>query len=227
MADKVIQYSLVGDTGGTTKTYIALAATVAAEFANIQNTGKTSAITPAGSSVQDAWLFNTPAIETRNGVKIFLGPNTEDADDHYSASDASLVPAAPIAFRGTLAQALTKYGSIDQNTGAFALASDPSDTGNNAADGAYTVSYDGTLKNMVVNLTAAPAAGQTVTFTVYKNGVATGLLIEMTDADTQVINTTSTLAVVAGDLLSLEVITSATSGSMEFNGSFEFDKAVS
>lgn len=225
MADKVIQYQLDGDTGGTTKTYIALAATVETEFATIQSTGKTSAITPAGSTVLNAWLFRTPRIETRNGTKIFLGPNTEDADDSYSASTDALVPAAPIAFRGTLAQNLTRYGSIDQNTGAFALTTDPSATANNAADGAYGAPYDGVLKNMQINLTAAPASGQTVVFTVMKNGVATGLVVTMTDADTQVINTVSTLTVAQGDLLALKVLTGATSGAMEFNGSFEYDKS--
>lgn len=68
----------------------------------------------------------------------------------------------------------------------------------------------GTLKKLYIRLTAAPGAGDTRTFTIYKNGSSTGLTVTISDVATTGNDTSNTVAVVAGDLLALQCAATGT-----------------
>lgn len=70
-----------------------------------------------------------------------------------------------------------------------------------------------TLQNLRVNVTAAPASGQTFTFTIYKNGSPTGITFAISNPNTSGSDLVNTASLAAGDFFNLQVVTSATSGS--------------
>jgi hypothetical protein len=74
------------------------------------------------------------------------------------------------------------------------------------------MSQSGTLQKMYVAAGNAPAAGQTYTFTARKNGVDTALTCQVTSAGATANDTTHSVSYAAGDLLSIKLVTSATSG---------------
>jgi len=63
------------------------------------------------------------------------------------------------------------------------------------------VSTPGTLKNLYVHTTQAPGIGNTVEYEVYKNGVATGLKVTITGANTSGNDIVNTVNVAAGDTI--------------------------
>lgn len=69
------------------------------------------------------------------------------------------------------------------------------------------------LRNLRVSVDTAPAAGQTVTVTIRKNGVATGITCQCTNGGGRTASDTANSASFsAGDLLSVQVVSSATVG---------------
>jgi hypothetical protein len=75
----------------------------------------------------------------------------------------------------------------------------------NAADefsAAFTVLRDTTLGPLYVRLSSTPGLGNSRTFTIRQNGVDTSLLVTLTGTDVEGTDT-STLAVSAGDQISL------------------------
>ena len=61
----------------------------------------------------------------------------------------------------------------------------------------------GTLKNLYINLVAAPGVGANRVFTVYQNGSSTGITVTIADGNTTGSDTSNTISVSAGDTLSL------------------------
>lgn len=57
----------------------------------------------------------------------------------------------------------------------------------------------GTLKNFYIQGIQAPGAGNTATYTIMKNGVATDLVVEVSDTNTSGSNTTDTVDIAVGD----------------------------
>lgn len=86
--------------------------------------------------------------------------------------------------------------------------------GNNAAEGFVLVpmAQAGTIDKMYCQTQAAPAAGQTFTQTIRKAAADTALTCQMTSAGTTCNDTTHSFSVVAGDIIDIKVVTSATSG---------------
>lgn len=72
----------------------------------------------------------------------------------------------------------------------------------------------GTLKNFILLTGTSVPAGQTVTANIRINGV-TKVTVVLTGAGTVQTDTTSTITAAAGDLLSVQVITSATTGTLD------------
>ena len=62
----------------------------------------------------------------------------------------------------------------------------------------------GTLKNLYVDLPAAPGAGASRTFTVRKNGVPTALTCTIADPATSCSDTVNTVSFAAGDTAVLQ-----------------------
>lgn len=67
----------------------------------------------------------------------------------------------------------------------------------------------GTFKNMYVVVDTAPTAGRNVTFTFRKNGADQALTAAIADTAVAASDTTNTVTVAAGDLVSIKVVASA------------------
>lgn len=70
------------------------------------------------------------------------------------------------------------------------------------------VPFDCTIKNMFAKSAAAPGASQTYLYTLFKNGVGQTLTCTITDPATTASDTTNSVPVAAGDLISVRVIAS-------------------
>lgn len=82
-------------------------------------------------------------------------------------------------------------------------------SGTTNAQAAARMPRAGTLSNMRVNLTNAPGAGVSGTFTIQKNGVDTTLAVTVSDPATSSTNTTDTVSYVAGDTIAIKMVGTA------------------
>ncbi len=80
----------------------------------------------------------------------------------------------------------------------------------------------GTLTNLRVKTQAAPGGGQSYTFTIRKNGVNTGLTVELTGAATTGSDLVTQVAVAAGDILTLREVASGSAATTTVTASVEF-----
>jgi len=81
---------------------------------------------------------------------------------------------------------------------------------NNEVFGRQVWPTDGTFTNLLITLAGAPGTGKSWTFTVRKNGVDTALSVVISDTATTGRDTTHSVAVAPGDLLSLKSVPSGT-----------------
>lgn len=82
----------------------------------------------------------------------------------------------------------------------------------------------GVIKNLYVKIDVAPGAGATRTFKVYKNGLATSLVVAFGASNTALVDRTNVVSVVAGDVLSLEsTLTGSPAIISQFLFSVEFE----
>ena len=79
----------------------------------------------------------------------------------------------------------------------------------------------GTLKNLALKNNGSGVAGQTWTATVRKNGVDTALVVALSGTDTIGSDTADTVTVADGDLISIKLVSSATTGSRDISASME------
>lgn len=79
------------------------------------------------------------------------------------------------------------------------------------------VTIAATLKNMSLVLSAAPGSGKSRTFTLYLNGAATALTFTISDLATSGSDTTHTVSVSPGDLISVQSAVAATPASANMN----------
>ncbi len=84
------------------------------------------------------------------------------------------------------------------------------------------VAVNGVIQNFYVKLTAAPGAGTSRTFKIFKNGVASGISVTISDAATTGSDTTNSVAVVAGDDLCIESTLSGSVAVGKATWGFEF-----
>lgn len=76
-----------------------------------------------------------------------------------------------------------------------------------AASCPFVVPNNGTLYNFNVSLSAAPGGALTTTGTVFVNGVATALTVSITAAATQAQDLVHSVQVLAGQLVTFQVVT--------------------
>jgi hypothetical protein len=86
---------------------------------------------------------------------------------------------------------------------------------------------DGTFSRLYVNITTAMPASQSVAFEVYKNGVATGLVVTIANPSTSGSDTTNSFTVVAGDQLSMRALGTANSSVGTVTWSLRFESVIS
>lgn len=84
----------------------------------------------------------------------------------------------------------------------------------------YIVLIKGTIKNLRVACGAAPGAGDTYTFTVRVNGAATTLTATISGAELSASDLVNEIDVAVGDLVTIQVITSATATNTQVAASF-------
>jgi hypothetical protein len=105
---------------------------------------------------------------------------------------------------------------------------------NNACAGSQPVCqipvpYAGTIKGCTYTSNGAPAAGQTFTFTLMKNGASTTNTAQivnatpLTNGSAVIADTTHTVSFAANDLFVIQVVVSATAGSTNFSFACEYD----
>lgn len=80
----------------------------------------------------------------------------------------------------------------------------------NETDARCVMAGAGTLQNLRVKVTVAPGAGKDWTFTVMKNGSATGIVLTVADAATSGADTTNTVSYADGDTISLRAVPTGT-----------------
>lgn len=121
-----------------------------------------------------------------------------------------------------IAQNLTRYVPLNSaGAGDTPSATDPSADASGIEDLVWVAPYAGTVRNLYGRVSTAPAAGQTFTLTVMKNGAAQTLTCQFTDAGVTANDTSNSFSVVAGDRVSMRVVTTATSG--DYGGSFSVE----
>jgi hypothetical protein len=90
--------------------------------------------------------------------------------------------------------------------------------------GGTMVSGSHTVKNLVIGVKANTLNTNSAVFTLYKNGSATGITCSVLHGVTTFASdTTHSFTVVAGDRLSVQHVTSAGSGSINFGFSYELN----
>lgn len=100
--------------------------------------------------------------------------------------------------------------------------------GSNATEGLVSipVPYAGTIRNLQAKAGAVPGAGQTFTYTLRKAGASQALTSQTAGAAaTSSSDLTHSVAVVAGDVISIQLVTSGAAGVTAHLVSVEFDKS--
>lgn len=101
-----------------------------------------------------------------------------------------------------------------KSNGIAAGATEYMDTGASLATeaaAAFPISFACVVKNLYVKCQTAPGAGETVAYTLFKNGVGQTLTATISDTNTTASDTTNTVTFAAGDLMSLRIVNSASS----------------
>ncbi|HEX7162145.1 MAG TPA: hypothetical protein VF223_13030 [Trebonia sp.] len=88
----------------------------------------------------------------------------------------------------------------------------------------FRVPYRGVARNLYASLSAAPAEGQTVTFTLQKNNTSQALTCQVTSAGRTAQDTTNEVAYGAGDAIDMLVQLSTTSGSRFCQSAIEYEE---
>lgn len=84
----------------------------------------------------------------------------------------------------------------------------------------------GVFKNLYIALGAAPGAGKSYTFELYKNGVATGVQVVIADAATSGSDTGNTASFSAGDTVYIQCTPAGTPTATTATGAISFDPTV-
>lgn len=197
MANKAILYRLEGQTDGNVTPYIDTEANINGEFLGIQATGRTTLIKPAGSIVAEAYRFDTPRIESRNGKLVYMGPyNKLEANATYDPNSPIIIPSSGGAFivAGT-------SGSPNSGSAYFPYSTGVNDGGSLGDESTeFPVPFPVTLSNLYFT-GDADATGDNI-LTVYKNGEATALSVNV-DSGTTGNNTSVSVDFETGDIITM------------------------
>ncbi|MFZ9585761.1 MAG: glycosyl hydrolase family 28-related protein, partial [Pseudohongiellaceae bacterium] len=93
-----------------------------------------------------------------------------------------------------------------------------------AAGNPFAIARQGLVTGFYASVTVEPGAGQTFTYTVFKNGVATSMTGQIADTgDFDLVVTTNAFTVVETDLVTLQLVTSAGAGLSIHNFAIYFE----
>jgi hypothetical protein len=175
---------------------------------NGSSTGVTVTISDAATTATDSTnsiafaandtisLRATPAGTPTLGTNVFWTMEYDSAGGAY----APLLMGAATAASTTV----TNYGPLTGGTN--------SSSAWNATEANESIpaAAAGTISNLSIKLSSAPAAGKSLAFTLMKNGVATSLTATVSDAATTGTDSSHVVTVALGDTLSWQVVPSGT-----------------
>jgi hypothetical protein len=159
-------------------------------------------------------VSSVPAINLNgNGTREFANaPFYDRSDGILVATQQSANTDVTQTFYGGI------QGAVTPNVTRFALAN----WTESATDDLPFVSQSaGVLKNLRVRLGTAPGGADTVTVNVMKNGLATGITTTITAGGTTNTDLVNIASVAAGDTISFQSVSSATSGAANLSCSVE------
>lgn len=162
-------------------------------------------------------LSDTTSGGTNNTVVSFAAGDTVSVS--ATATSVALGTSVDMNFLGTAASQVTLVtGATASNPSNAAVnyALPTSGVNNwNANEGSHKAPWAaaGTLANFYVRASVAPGGVAQYVYTVRKNGVDTGMTVTMSGVNTLVSDTTHTVAVVAGDLISISATPTGTPSS--------------
>jgi hypothetical protein len=80
---------------------------------------------------------------------------------------------------------------------------------NNEAEAQLAMPASGTLQELHATVSSAPGAGNSITFTIRKNGAGTQVTCTISDTATSCVDAVHAVGFATGDLLSVQIATSA------------------
>jgi hypothetical protein len=163
---------------------------------------------------------NTVAVVAGNSVSIIITPaNTPNAETiiYYSVTFTPTVVGQSLVMSSTGG---FNIGNVDTN---YLALNDGSVTSTTESNTSNIMPTAGTISDMYLLLSAAPGAGKTRVFTLYKNGAPTTITATISGAAATTGNDiTHSVAVVAGDTVSLESDPNGTPSSSQLRFGFKF-----
>lgn len=93
-------------------------------------------------------------------------------------------------------------------------------------DNSTLVSSPGVFKDFLMQLNASPGAGNSYTFTLYKNGSPTALTCTISESDIECQDTTNEITLAQGDLISIESVPTSSPSARDARWSFIFEPTV-
>jgi len=85
------------------------------------------------------------------------------------------------------------------------------------------IAYGGTLRRLYIHTQLAPGAGQTVTLTVFVNGVATALTATIADAAVDAADLVNNVPIAEGQRVNVQIVTSVGSAAQPLTWGFRLD----
>jgi hypothetical protein len=175
------------------------AVTASAPLAITAATGNATCATCATTTNGGALSATAPVTISAAGVVACATCNT--------GSNRQIIGLSSIG--GTVPQAATGFELIGFNGGETAIAA--------------ICPIAGTFKNLFISTSPAPAAGQTLTATWRVNLASTAITCIVTGTGTTCNDTTHTATCTTGQLYDVQLVTSATTGTLSVAGGIEFD----
>ncbi|GEM_PF-7070023 len=120
---------------------------------------------------------------------------------------------SPVLPYGSVGDDILDFGSSAAVAAATTTYLGPIGHQTTAGNAAIPMPWGGTLRFLQVRCATAPGAGQTVTFTVFQNGVATSLTAQVAGTNTQAADDQHEVAVNQGDIITVQAVTSASAAS--------------
>lgn len=197
-------------------------------------------VTPGNDDIDGAGFGTGPNPESSAALSVVAGGGAAAGTaalyargDHVHDIAALAVGTAELAAGGvTLAKlaaavqqllaSVLVFGTGAAQAGATVFAAPGSGDGSTSVELQVPVTRAGVLRNLYVKCQTAPGSGHTDVITVRKNGVNTTLTATVADAATTANDTSHTVSVVAGDLISVQIAQGSSSVGANYECAFDF-----
>lgn len=171
-------------------------------------------VVKAGSDLTADRIFTITTGDAAVGLDLTGGTLTTSAPATVGGTNTGdQLIGSVVNARFDVAQASTKYASLEHGVGYTPSNTDPTDLANGEIELTWVPSFNGSIRNLYGIVNTAPAAGQTFTVTVVRNTSEGILTATFTDAGVTASDLVNSVSFSAGDRLCWKVVTSATSGS--------------